>query len=474
MDKHCSTTPAGVLQTPLTSIVLPNAAMTALAAFDAGLAQMQRLQQVEACLDPSGYNTAVLGWEVKAADARAKADQLLMAFYRSDKAGLWDLSNAAWVMLLLLGSDGQDLYLIAQRSAGLRRTAAACARSPLIEAVTLKTDTIFKMQERIESNEQFAADVAHEIKNPLAFLRSAVGSLRIVKREDHRENLLEVIEHDVRRLDRLVSDISNASRMDSELVKEEEETVRPAQDAEQSERIFGTGSRGEGRGVYLRPARSTLDGPRARRSSGAGLRQPDHQRNCVLQRGQRDPRLDPAAREPNPDRSGGYRSRHPRLRVDQDLRALLVRAAGKSVRQQLRSGSGDQQADRGSAWRRHLGGKHPPHRCGRHVGPVGSTLRRGPAGLIHDRHGPRLCSGCRHGGRGVLIRGRSGARMFALTYFDEAGDLHARQPSQHTHEKAVGIRHVVRPLSSITVAFLLGCEPFVLRPDERVARVTMR
>lgn len=80
------------------------------------------------------------------------------------------------------------------------------------------------LYDRIESNEQFAADVAHEIKNPLASLRSAVGSLRVVKKEDHREKLLDVIEHDVRRLDRLVSDISNASRLDSELVKEEEET----------------------------------------------------------------------------------------------------------------------------------------------------------------------------------------------------------------------------------------------------------
>jgi two-component system sensor histidine kinase ChvG len=76
---------------------------------------------------------------------------------------------------------------------------------------------------RIDGNEQFAADVAHEIKNPLASLRSAVGTLRRVKREDQRDKLLDVIEHDVRRLDRLVSDISNASRLDSELVKEEEE-----------------------------------------------------------------------------------------------------------------------------------------------------------------------------------------------------------------------------------------------------------
>ncbi|TMV85297.1 HAMP domain-containing protein [Thioclava sp. BHET1] len=79
------------------------------------------------------------------------------------------------------------------------------------------------LYDRIDANEQFAADVAHEIKNPLASLRSAVASLRLAKRDDQREKLLGVIDHDVRRLDRLVSDISNASRLDSELVKEDEE-----------------------------------------------------------------------------------------------------------------------------------------------------------------------------------------------------------------------------------------------------------
>jgi len=79
------------------------------------------------------------------------------------------------------------------------------------------------LYDRVEANEQFAADVAHEIKNPLASLRSAVGSLRMAKREDQVQRLLDVVEHDVRRLDRLVSDTSNASRLDAELVKEEEE-----------------------------------------------------------------------------------------------------------------------------------------------------------------------------------------------------------------------------------------------------------
>src|SRR6056297_664755 len=78
------------------------------------------------------------------------------------------------------------------------------------------------LYDRIDANEQFAADVAHEIKNPLASLRSAIGSLRFVQKPDQRDKLLDVIEHDVRRLDRLVSDISNASRLDSDLVKQEQ------------------------------------------------------------------------------------------------------------------------------------------------------------------------------------------------------------------------------------------------------------
>lgn len=78
------------------------------------------------------------------------------------------------------------------------------------------------LYDRIEANEQFAADVSHEIKNPLASLRSAVGTMHVAKRDDQRERLLEVIEHDIQRLDRLVTDISAASRLDSELVREQE------------------------------------------------------------------------------------------------------------------------------------------------------------------------------------------------------------------------------------------------------------
>ncbi len=77
------------------------------------------------------------------------------------------------------------------------------------------------LYERIDANEQFAADVTHEVKNPLASLRSAVMTLRSA-RTDQRAPLMDVIEHDVRRLDRLVSEIAAASRLDRELVRDEE------------------------------------------------------------------------------------------------------------------------------------------------------------------------------------------------------------------------------------------------------------
>ena len=78
---------------------------------------------------------------------------------------------------------------------------------------------------RIEAIESFAADVAHELKNPLTSLRSAVETLPIAKTGSSRARLLEVIQHDVKRLDRLISDISNASRLDAELAREDAEPV---------------------------------------------------------------------------------------------------------------------------------------------------------------------------------------------------------------------------------------------------------
>jgi len=74
---------------------------------------------------------------------------------------------------------------------------------------------------RIEAIESFAADVAHELKNPLTSLRSAVETLPIARNEVSRSRLMEIIQHDVKRLDRLITDISDASRLDAELVRED-------------------------------------------------------------------------------------------------------------------------------------------------------------------------------------------------------------------------------------------------------------
>jgi two-component system sensor histidine kinase ChvG len=74
---------------------------------------------------------------------------------------------------------------------------------------------------RIEAIERFAADVAHELKNPLTSLRSAVETLPLAKSEESRGRLLAVIQHDVRRLDRLISDIADASRLDAEMQRQD-------------------------------------------------------------------------------------------------------------------------------------------------------------------------------------------------------------------------------------------------------------
>ncbi|MDX8455891.1 sensor histidine kinase [Mesorhizobium sp. VK9D] len=74
---------------------------------------------------------------------------------------------------------------------------------------------------RIEAIESFAADVSHELKNPLTSLRSAVETLPLAKNENSRGRLMEIIQHDVRRLDRLITDISDASRLDAELARED-------------------------------------------------------------------------------------------------------------------------------------------------------------------------------------------------------------------------------------------------------------
>ena len=78
---------------------------------------------------------------------------------------------------------------------------------------------------RIDAIEAFAADVSHELKNPLTSLRSAVETLALVKTDEQRGKLIDIVKHDVKRLDRLITDISDASRLDAELARGEQRPV---------------------------------------------------------------------------------------------------------------------------------------------------------------------------------------------------------------------------------------------------------
>jgi len=81
-------------------------------------------------------------------------------------------------------------------------------------------DMTAALWERMDAMERFAADVSHELKNPLTSLRSAVETAERVKKDSDRAKLMSIIHHDVARLDRLITDISNASRLDTELSRE--------------------------------------------------------------------------------------------------------------------------------------------------------------------------------------------------------------------------------------------------------------
>ena len=78
---------------------------------------------------------------------------------------------------------------------------------------------------RIAAIEAFAADVAHELKNPLTSMRSAVETFHYAKTDEQRSKLIEIVVHDVQRMDRLISDISDASRLDAELARAEVQPI---------------------------------------------------------------------------------------------------------------------------------------------------------------------------------------------------------------------------------------------------------
>ena len=135
----------------------------------------------------------------------------------------------------------------------------------------------------MDAIERFAADVAHEIKNPLSSIRSAIETLRRIEDPARQRQLLTIIAEDVMRLDRLISDVSDASRLDAELSRVSVEAVdvvpilRTLQELDEATRDDDKDPQAGGRC----PAKWTR-GPGGRGSAGAGAAQPDRQR-AILQ-----------------------------------------------------------------------------------------------------------------------------------------------------------------------------------------------
>ncbi len=147
---------------------------------------------------------------------------------RAQELGITKVFILAGILAVLL-----SLLLAATVTRPLRRLAAAAERirrggastpmpelrdaGEIGELSRVLHDMTVALYQRIDAIEAFAGEVAHELKNPLTSLRSAVETLPLARNDSARERLMEVIQHDVRRIDRLISDISEASKLDAEL-----------------------------------------------------------------------------------------------------------------------------------------------------------------------------------------------------------------------------------------------------------------
>lgn len=134
----------------------------------------------------------------------------------------------------------------------------------LARSLESMTDTL---STRMDAIERFAADVSHEIKNPLTSIRSALETLDLVKEQSQRDRLTALLQADVKRLDRLITDISNASRLDAELSRDRPRSIDLATLLGDIVGVYETTSKpGEARVVLAAPPEGQLrvmgqDGP---------------------------------------------------------------------------------------------------------------------------------------------------------------------------------------------------------------------
>jgi two-component system sensor histidine kinase ChvG len=157
---------------------------------------------------------------------------------RGERATLLEVFLVAFGVMLL-----SSLYLAGVIAEPIRRLAAAADRvrsgrmgrettpmmserhdeiGDLASSLSAMTQALY---DRIDAIESFAADVAHELKNPLTSLKSAIEMLERAPNDETRERLMQILRNDMKRIDRLITDISHASRLDAELSRETNELV---------------------------------------------------------------------------------------------------------------------------------------------------------------------------------------------------------------------------------------------------------
>lgn len=153
---------------------------------------------------------------------------------KAERTALFEVFFIAFVALLF-----SSLYLAGFIAAPIRKLAEAAEQvrrgrrgreaiptledrddeiGELAESLSAMTRALY---DRIDAIESFAADVAHELKNPLTSLKSAVEMLERTREPEQRERLVQVVRNDLKRIDRLITDISDASRLDAELSREQ-------------------------------------------------------------------------------------------------------------------------------------------------------------------------------------------------------------------------------------------------------------
>ncbi len=217
-------------------------------------------------------------------------------------------------------------------------------------------DMTTALYNRIEAIEAFAADVSHELKNPLTSLRSAVETLPFAKTEEQRNRLLEVVKDDVRRLDRLITDISGASRLDAELARSETSPLNVAEVLDSLVSFANETRKGNQAAITLevQPPPASIPRDRASVILGHDTRLGQVVRNLLDNARSFAPAQFDHSRAGAPParlcrvQGGGRRSGHSAGKSRAHLRALLHRSSGRLVREEFGLGAVDLAPDRRS------------------------------------------------------------------------------------------------------------------------------